>query len=200
MHSIVDLKPLVLSSSCIVVGLVPPKTSNAITCLIVYTCIPCTCTLLLYRGHFLTHLHSLFPYLSPHLSLSLSLTPSPLSYTFIVCTDTSNNTQGSTIAFFNEPVQIFIEMVSEPPPQQNTTIFLTDDSESERLNVTVHDPIRGDDDARLVWQYIIDVLDLPSKPTKGILRFTAIFQHNNMDCPSPDRIIYMIPVYRRSGK
>ena len=119
----------------------------------------------------------------------------------IVCTNTSMNSLGSTIAFFNEPVQIFIEMLSEPRPQYNATVFLIHNTEALQLtNNMFYVTVSGGGDARLVWQFIVQVPDLLSEPNEGVLRFTADFQHENTTCRSQDPIMYSIPVYHRSGK
>ena len=91
-------------------------------------------------------------------------------------------------------------MVSEPPPEQNTSIFLTHGIDSQRLNTTVDYAVRVDGDAKLVWQFVVNLPDLASMPREGVLRFTANFRHVNSACPSVDSVMYVIPVYRRNGK
>ena len=91
-------------------------------------------------------------------------------------------------------------MFSEPQPEQNTTVFLTHSTESQRLmdNHTVYN-IATVGDARLVWQYIVKVPDLPSEPSEGNLTFLANFKHENPNCRS-EEVSYLIPVRRKSGE
>ena len=108
--------------------------------------------------------------------------------------------QGSIVAFFNEAVEIFVGMFSEPHPEQMTRTFLTHNTESEQLPNNISAVATSfSNSARLVWQYIFQVPDLPSQPNEGILRFTATFHHENPLCMD-ERVTYEIPVLRRSGK
>ena len=110
------------------------------------------------------------------------------------------NSRGPPIAFFNEPVQIFGEMFSEPQPEQlNTTIILTHTTESQRLSNSSLYTFATVGDARLAWQYIVNVPDNSSKPSEGVLTFTSNFKHINSLCGTRD-VSYSIPVRRKSGE
>ena len=93
-------------------------------------------------------------------------------------------------------------MFAEPQPEQNTTIFLTHNTESQMLmdDYTEYE-VATVGDARLVWRYIVQVPDLPSKPSEGLLRFTANFKHSNPVCQRQSAevvpVSYSIPVRRK---
>ena len=95
-------------------------------------------------------------------------------------------------------------MFAEPQPEQNTSIFLTHNTESQPLmdNYTEYE-VTTVGDARLVWRYVVQVPDLPSKPNEGMLTFTANFKHSNSDCRQQSAevvpVTYSIPVYRKEG-
>ena len=163
-------------------------------------------------------LHSLILLISLFLPVSLSPSPispllSPLSYFIIyphtpqtVCaTDAQTNSSlVVTTAFFNEPVQIYIKMIAEPPPRVTMDAFLTYSTSSQIINdMFVSVPNNGEG-AEWLWQFIILVPDLSMEVERAKLMFSVNFMQENTTC-SPVSVsnnnneIPEIPVFHRTG-
>ena len=137
-----------------------------------------------------------------YFSLSLFSAPSVRTYVCIpaVCTEVVGDSSGtSTVALFNKAVQIFVEMLSNPPPRLINTIVTLFHNRTRTSNISISQVnVVRFGGIRLIWRFVVQVPELSSRPDEAVLKLEAHFRHKQfISCG--DRVhVVNIPVRRDS--